>query len=73
MAGICEFHVRADRLVVYFRDNDTVALVLMRTGSHDALFKIVDAKTSGTTGARLARQYRPTLPSKPFNRVDPLS
>lgn len=37
-AGFREFHIKGDWLVVYFRDDDTVTLVLARTGGHDDLF-----------------------------------
>lgn len=38
-AGYREFHVKGDWLVVYFRDEDGVTLVLTRSASHDELFR----------------------------------
>ena len=52
-AGFREFHVEGDWLVVYFRDKNTVSLVLTRTGSHDELF---GAKLS----KKIIKSYRTT-------------
>lgn len=36
--GFRELHVEADLLLIYYADDETVSLVLVRTGSHDTLF-----------------------------------
>ena len=38
-AGFREFHIKGDWLVVYFRAEDKVTLVLTRSGGHDELFR----------------------------------
>lgn len=59
--GFREFHVQGDWLVTYFKDEDSITLVLTRTGSHDELF--------GATMTRGATRAFRRAPRKPFGKA----
>ena len=37
--GVCELHIEKDWLLIYQINDDELTLLLLRTGSHDQLFK----------------------------------
>lgn len=56
--GYRELHVQGDWLIVYFIDDDSVTLVLARSGSHDELF-----------GAKMGRKEINALLKAPRERL----